>query len=250
MDKTFTLPLFVTLLFHGLILAVLIIEAPDAQPLVKRAMTSYIPAQLITMDPPKTPKSSQPSPPKRAAPKPKPDNVERAKALAKKQAEKKRRAEETEKKRLAEQKAKQEKDKKEQAKREREQEQQRLREQSEREFADAIARENAEQQALSDTQMANSYIALITEVIQRNWSRPPSARNNMEVELALQLVPTGEVVSVVVVRSSGNAAFDRSAENAVLKAERFPELKQLPPRVFEQYFRRLRLLFRPEDLRL
>jgi colicin import membrane protein len=71
----------------------------------------------------------------------------------------------------------------------------------------------------------------------------------MEVLLALQLIPTGEVVSVTVVRSSGNTAFDRSAINAVEKAERFPELQNLPSREFEKTFRRFRLLFRPEDLR-
>lgn len=71
----------------------------------------------------------------------------------------------------------------------------------------------------------------------------------MEVLLALQLIPTGEVVSVTVVKSSGNTAFDRSAINAVQKAEQFPELKNLPSREFEKTFRRFRLLFRPEDLR-
>ena len=59
----------------------------------------------------------------------------------------------------------------------------------------------------------------------------------------------GEVVSVQVLRSSGNSAFDRSAVNAVEKAGAFPELQQLPGREFEKTFRRFRLLFRPEDLR-
>ena len=39
------------------------------------------------------------------------------------------------------------------------------------------------------------------------------------------------------------------AINAVQKAERFPELQDLPTRVFEQNFRRFTLLFKPEDLR-
>jgi colicin import membrane protein len=71
----------------------------------------------------------------------------------------------------------------------------------------------------------------------------------MEVELAIQLIPTGEVVSVTVVRSSGNTAFDRSAVNAVQKAAAFPELQKLPNGEFEKTFRRFRLLFKPEDLR-
>ena len=64
-----------------------------------------------------------------------------------------------------------------------------------------------------------------------------------------QQFPTGEVVSVSVLKSSGNGAFDRSAINAVEKAGSFPELQNLPSREFEKTFRRFRLLFRPEDLR-
>jgi colicin import membrane protein len=71
----------------------------------------------------------------------------------------------------------------------------------------------------------------------------------MECELEVQLVPTGEVVGVRVVRSSGNAAFDASAENAVRKAGAFPELQKLPSGEFEKKFRRLNLIFKPEDLR-
>ena len=98
-------------------------------------------------------------------------------------------------------------------------------------------------------ELAASYAALIQQTVVNYWSRPPSARNGMEALLSIQLIPTGEVVSVSVLKSSGNGAFDRSAINAVEKAGSFPELKNLPPREFERTFRRFRLLFRPEDLR-
>ena len=95
-----------------------------------------------------------------------------------------------------------------------------------------------------------SHIGAIQQAIAGGWSRPPSARRDMEVSLLISLIPTGEVVTVRVLNGSGNTAFDRSAINAVNKAARFPELATLPPRVFERYFRELRLVFRPEDLRL
>jgi colicin import membrane protein len=120
------------------------------------------------------------------------------------------------------------------------------------ELSQAMANEEQEQQeqdAVTASEMAASYASLIQQTVVNYWSRPPSARNGMEVLLALQLIPTGEIVSVTVVRSSGNTAFDRSAINAVEKAERFPELRNLPSREFEKTFRRFRLLFRPEDLR-
>lgn len=93
---------------------------------------------------------------------------------------------------------------------------------------------------------SQSYLEGIANLVAGHWSRPPSARNGMEVELMIELVPTGDVVGVTIVRSSDSAAFDRSAENAVRRARRFevPEDRQL----FERNFRKFRILFRPEDL--
>ncbi len=110
------------------------------------------------------------------------------------------------------------------------------------------ARASAEVTATAE-EMSASFAALIKRTVQSYWSRPPSARNGMECELEVQLVPTGEVVGVRVIRSSGNAAFDSSAENAVRKAGAFPELQKLPSGEFEKKFRRLHLIFKPEDLR-
>ena len=126
--------------------------------------------------------------------------------------------------------------------------------QLQQDLASALAAEEdflaAESVAENDEQLASSYSSYIFDRVAGNWNRPPSARRGMEVELSIQLVPTGQVISVAIVKSSGNSAFDRSAEQAVHKAGRFEKLQELPPRVFEQYFRQLRLVFRPEDLRL
>ena len=91
--------------------------------------------------------------------------------------------------------------------------------------------------------------ATIRLAVVNRWTRPPSARNGMLAVLEIQLVPTGDVVSVSVEQSSGDNAFDRSAINAVEKAARFPEVAQLDARTFERDFRRFTLIFRPEDLR-
>lgn len=110
--------------------------------------------------------------------------------------------------------------------------------------ADAQAREVAETEA----EMVMAYTAAIHDAVQRSWSRPPSARNNMTTVLRIRLIPTGEVVDVEIVRSSGDAAFDRAAETAVRSVGRFHELQGMPPRMFERNFRSLLLTFRPEDL--
>lgn len=117
------------------------------------------------------------------------------------------------------------------------------------ELAAALDREDSVAGAVTAEEMSASYAASIRDTVESYWSAPPSARNGMEALLAIQLVPTGELVSVSVLRSSGSAAFDRSALNAVEKAAAFPELRNLPRREFERRFRRFQLLFRPETLR-
>jgi colicin import membrane protein len=91
--------------------------------------------------------------------------------------------------------------------------------------------------------------ATIQAAVISRWTRPPSARNGMVSILSIQLVPTGEVVGVGVIQSSGNTAFDRSAMTAVERAGRFPEIAKVDNRTFEANFRRFQLIFKPEDLR-
>ena len=98
----------------------------------------------------------------------------------------------------------------------------------------------------TNEQIAVSYQAKIYEQVRKRWRRPPSARNGMQTKLLVELIPTGEVVSVTVVESSGLLAFDRSAEQAVVRSGGF----EVPDesRLFEEYFRKFFFLFRPEDL--
>ena len=115
---------------------------------------------------------------------------------------------------------------------------------------------DSEDEFLADEQseqVAQGYQSYIQQRIIANWNRPLSARRGMEMILSIQLVPTGQVVGVSVIKSSGNDAFDLSAQQAVKKVGRFEKLQELSrqsPVIFEQSFRQFQLVFRPEDLRL
>lgn len=125
--------------------------------------------------------------------------------------------------------------------------QQRLQELSNQSFEDALQNEEVNLDAATEEgEAAKSYIQGIYELVVQNWSRPPSARNDMKALLQVELVPTGELVAVNVIESSGNEAFDRSAEQAVRKAQKFEVPKDNA--LFEARFRRFNLLFQPEDL--
>ena len=112
----------------------------------------------------------------------------------------------------------------------------------------AVMQEQGLQRAVTDDEKALAYVGQIQRDIINNWSRPPSARNDMHATLRVRLVPTGEVIDVEVEESSGNGAFDRSAVVAVRKAKTFV----VPPQsmLFERHFREFVVEFRPEDLRL
>ena len=120
----------------------------------------------------------------------------------------------------------------------------------EAEFAEAIAAEQGLINAQEDEIAANSYRQLIQRRLSENWNRPPSARREMETTIRLQLVPTGRIVGVTVLKSSGDAAFDRSVEQAAFKTDQFVELQNMSPVLFEKKFRQVDVAFSPQDLRL
>jgi colicin import membrane protein len=111
----------------------------------------------------------------------------------------------------------------------------------EKERADAQAK--AQQQARAQSELAR-YQALIKQRIENSWVIPGGWTKNMECLVHVRLIPTGEVIEATVVRSSGNAAFDRSAENAVYKASPLP----LPDdKALFEHFRDFNFDFTPQE---
>lgn len=255
----------VSLLLHGVLVAWVVWGWGFSGEPQHRVVPKYVEAKLVTLKPKAEKKAVAKKKPKviNIAEKRK-QQAQREKEKQRKLAEQKRRQAEKvarEKQRQKEKQRERERklaaEKKAAEKRRKQQEAEKLariaeqeRLQRESEFADALAEEQAMLQAEEEAAQAQSYIAHIAALIEQNWSRPPSARRGMQCELSIQLIPTGEVINVSVIKSSGNAAFDRSAEQAVKKAGRFEVLKEVPPATFDQYFRQLRLRFNPQDLRL
>lgn len=150
----------------------------------------------------------------------------------------------------------------EQQRREREQEQQRQREDAaaqqqrqeearerEQQARDAErASEASANAARTEFELIQSAMGFIQQVIQENWSRPPSSRNGMRTILQIAMLPTGEVTDVAITQSSNDPAFDRAAETAVFRAAPFSELQSLPIKIFNDNFRSFSLTFQPEDL--
>jgi len=256
-SNSYAIPVLVSLVLHGLLVAFVVVGWQSAEIPKQRVIPRYVEATLVTIKP----KSEQP---KKAKSQKKVVDLtakrreqERLKAAAKKKRLAKEKAERERLRKLAEKKQRDAEAKKNKQDELAEQKRQQLLKQQalqklaqEAAFADALAEEESMMQAQEQAASAQSYVALMAQRIEQNWSRPPSARRGMRCELQIQLVPTGEVINVTIVKSSGNVSFDRSAEQAVKKVGRFEELQGVPSDIFEQYFRQLTLVFNPQDLRL
>jgi len=85
---------------------------------------------------------------------------------------------------------------------------------------------------------------LIDKKVTQSWNRPNSISGQLACSIRVGLLPTGDVMSVSIEKSSGNAVFDASAERAVYKASPFP----LPndSAVFERNFRNFKFNFSPK----
>ena len=107
-------------------------------------------------------------------------------------------------------KAKKEKAKKEKVKKEKAEREKQRQLQEERE---------AEEAAYS---AIGALVGRIGAKVRQNWNKPPGSMTGLETVISVKVQRTGEVVSVKVVKSSGNVYFDQSAENAVYKASPLP----------------------------
>lgn len=164
----------------------------------------------------------------------------KAEAKKKAEAEKKRKAE-LEKKRKAEAKKKAEAEKKRKAEAERKR---KAEAEKKRQAAEQKAREDALAEQLETERLASErdyHIGLITDEIQRNWLRPTTVNECLKTLMRVRLMPGGGVAAVVVTKSSGSGAFDRSAEQAIYKADPLP----VPKGAGFEAFRDFNFLFDP-----
>lgn len=86
----------------------------------------------------------------------------------------------------------------------------------------SLAAEEREREEKRINGVVNQHVSIIRQRVKRYWNRPTtSTETGLQCVLRVNLIPSGDVKQVVVVKSSGNAIFDRSAESAVYKAAPF-----------------------------
>ena len=103
---------------------------------------------------------------------------------------------------------------------------------------DQMKREAAMLAAKADA----AYIAKLKGKIKSNIVLPPDIPGNPEAIFDVVQLPTGEVMSAKLRKSSGHKAYDEAVERAILKASPLPRPDR--PELFQ---RSLEITFRPQD---
>jgi colicin import membrane protein len=104
-------------------------------------------------------------------------------------------------------------------------------------------RVRAEVLAATSAEMGR-YQDMIRSKIRHNIVMPPDVLPTAAAEFKVTLLPDGSVLDAVLLKSSGNAAYDEATERAIYKAQPLP-IPSDP--VLKKRFRELRLTIRPED---
>jgi colicin import membrane protein len=105
----------------------------------------------------------------------------------------------------------------------------------EQEFLDA-ERRRALDRALGD------YVNSIKAAVTGKWVRPRGTSTGLQCLVLVEQLPSGDVIKVDIVESSGNVAFDRSVEQAVLAASPLPR-----PRDRALFDRQIKFRFNPRQ---
>lgn len=162
---------------------------------------------------------------KRAEEKKKAEEKALKEAAAKRKAEAEKAA--AEKKRQEAERLKAEQERKAREAKKREQERKKAEEKArQKALEDALAAEERElaeaRQQAADENEISKYMRAIAGQVTSAFRYPPGLDEGMTCTLYVRMIPGGEVIEARVTKSSGNAIFDRQAENAVRKAAPLP----------------------------
>ena len=116
---------------------------------------------------------------------------------------------------------------------------------AERELRDLIAKQQADAARKASAARASALgdsISRIQAKVRGGWILPQDLQGNPEAIFLVVQLPTGEVLSTKLVKSSGNPAYDNAVERAILKASPLPL-----PSDRSLFARELKLTFRPRD---
>jgi colicin import membrane protein len=105
--------------------------------------------------------------------------------------------------------------------------------------------EEAEIEVSKEQQEIALYAQRIISTIEDAWMKPRNIPENLVANLRLKIRPSGRIIGVDLIKSSGNIRFDNSALQAVRRVEVFNFFNSIPKTLFEKEFQVISISFNP-----
>ena len=105
--------------------------------------------------------------------------------------------------------------------------------------------EEAEVEVSKEQQEIAMYAQRIISTIEDAWMKPRNIPENLVANLRLKIRPSGRIIGVDLIKSSGNIRFDNSALQAVRRVEKFNFFNSIPKTLFEKEFQVISISFNP-----
>ena len=105
--------------------------------------------------------------------------------------------------------------------------------------------EEAEVEVSKEQQEIAMYAQRIISIIEDAWMKPRNIPENLVANLRLKIRPSGRIIGVDLIKSSGNIRFDNSVLQAVRRVEAFNFFNSIPKTLFEKEFQVISISFNP-----
>jgi len=105
--------------------------------------------------------------------------------------------------------------------------------------------EEAEVEVSKEQQEIAMYAQRIISMIEDAWMKPRNIPENLVANLRLKIRPSGRIIGVDLIKSSGNIRFDNSVLQAVRRVEVFNFFNSIPKTLFEKEFQVISISFNP-----
>lgn len=105
--------------------------------------------------------------------------------------------------------------------------------------------EEAEVEVSKEQQEIAMYAQRIISTIEDAWMKPRNIPENLVANLRLKIRPSGRIIGVDLIKSSGNIRFDNSALQAVRRVETLNFFKEIPASLYNKNFKKIAVSFKP-----
>ena len=97
----------------------------------------------------------------------------------------------------------------------------------------------------SEENEINKISKKIINLIESAWIKPKNIQDGLICDLRLSINKNGRIMSVDLIRSSGNIRFDNSALKAVYRVESFNFYNKIPNNLYSNNFKKMVITFNP-----